>query len=261
MPGKASSRTLQFHLILQSGTTDSCFQVVTQGEWLEARKALLVKEKEISRANEKLFAQLRDLPMVKVDKEYVFHSSDGKKVTLADLFKGKKQLIVYHFMFSPEADSGCPGCSFMGENFPDVRLLESKDTAFTAVSRAPIEKIEAFKKKTGWKFPWVSSGGSDFNYDFHVTLDEGVAPVEYNYMNKEELEKRGLARHVNGEQPGLSVFYKEGDEVYHTYSTYARGLERYLTIFNLLDVTPLGRQVGPMGPAEFKLSYEYDEEK
>ncbi|RYP61672.1 hypothetical protein DL769_007601 [Monosporascus sp. CRB-8-3] len=239
--------------------TTTSKKVVTRGEWLEARTSLLVKEKEVTHANEKLFAQLRDFPMVKVDKEYIFHNSDGQKVTLADLFKGKKQLIVYHFMFAPEADVGCRGCSFMGENFPDVRHLETKDTAFTAVSRAPIEKIEAFKKKTGWKFPWVSSGGSDFNYDFHVTLDESVAPVEYNYKNKEELEKRGLAYHVNGEQPGLSVFYKEGDEVYHTYSTYSRGLERYLTTFNLLDVTPLGRQVGPNGPAEFKLSYEYEE--
>lgn len=233
---------------------------MTKDEWLTARKALLKEEKEVTQANEKVTAQLRDLPMVKVDKAYTFHGPDGP-LSLADLFRGKKQLIIYHFMFSPESDEGCRGCSFLGEHFPDHRLLAAKDTAFTAVSRAPMDKIEAFKKKTGWKFPWVSSDGSDFNYDFHVTLNEKVAPVEYNFKTKDELIERGLNWNVDGEQPGMSVFYKDGDEVCHTYSTYGRGLERLLAVFTMLDMTPLGRQVGPMGPAEFKRAYEYDEEE
>ena len=213
----------------------------------------------MTRANDKLMSQLRDLPMVRVDKEYVFHAPGGKDVTLVGLFGDKKQLIIYHFMFGPDADSGCRGCSHFVENLPDTRHIGSKNTAFAAVSRAPIEKIEAFKNITGWKVPWVSSGGSDFNYDFHVTLDDSVTPVEYNYMDKEELEERGWP--TAGEHPGMSVFYKDGDQVYHTYSTYTRGLDRFLNTFALLDITPLGRQVGASGPAEFKRSHEYDEEK
>lgn len=235
-------------------------KIVSREEWLGARKALLVKEKEMSRAAAKVNEELRNFPMVKIEKEYKFQAADGTTVTLADLFKGHQQLIVYHFMFSPDADAGCPGCSFLGDHFPDARHLAVKDTAFTAVSRAPMDKVEPYRVKNGWKFPWVSSGGSDFNYDFHVTLDEAVAPVEYNYKSKAELETRGLNMSVRGEQPGLSVFFKEGNDIFHTYSTFARGLDRFLNTFGLLDVTPLGRQTGARGPAEFKRSYEYEAE-
>ncbi len=163
-------------------------------------------------------------------------------------------------MFSPDSDEGCRGCSLLGAHFPDHRLLRSKDTAFCAVSRAPVDRIVPFKEKTGWTFPWVSSHGSDFNYDFHVTMDEAVAPVQYNYKMKDEMVARGFKHALSGEQPGLSVFYKDGDDVYHTYSTYSRGLDRMLTTFTMLDMTPFGRQVGPMGPAEFKRPYELNDE-
>ncbi len=158
--------------------------MVTQAEWLEARKALLEKEKELTRATEKVAVQLRELPMVKVEKDYVFHTADGRDVGLAELFGGKKQLIIYHFMFEPEAETGCTGCSFVAEHVPDVRHLGTKDTAFYAESRAAIAKIEAFKKRTGWKFPWVSSNGSDFNYDFHVTLDDKRGPRRVQFQDQ-----------------------------------------------------------------------------
>jgi predicted dithiol-disulfide oxidoreductase (DUF899 family) len=200
------------------------------------------------------------LPIVPVEKTYTFHAADGSTPTLKDLFAGKSQLIVYHFMFDTDWDDGCRGCSFVAEHFPDTRHLGSKDTAFVAISRAPVAKIEAYKKKTGWEFPWYSSEGGGFNYDFHVTLDEKVEPVEYNFKSPAELEAKGLTRCMSGEQPGLSVFKLEDGIVYHTYSAYSRGLERLLGTFTLLDMTPAGRQVGPSGPGEFKRNYEYDEE-
>ena len=199
--------------------------------------------------------------MVAVTKTYEFSSADGSTKSLEELFGGKSQLIVYHFMFEPAADEGCRGCSFLADHFPDLRHLASKDTALVAVSRAPIDKLEKFKNTVGWTFPWYSSEASDFNYDFHVTLDEDVAPVEYNFRTKQQLIDRGIGYNTSGEQPGLSVFKLEDGKIFHTYSAYTRGLDHLLGTLSYLDLTPLGRQVGRSGPAEFKLRNEYGTEE
>ncbi|MEZ4860158.1 MAG: DUF899 domain-containing protein [Caldilineaceae bacterium] len=206
--------------------------IVSEQEWLEARVALLQKEKELTRAQDRLNAERRRLPMVKVDKHYTFDSPDGK-VTLLDLFQGHRQLIVYHFMFGPDWENGCPGCTGYINAIGDLSALEERGVRFVIVSRAPLAKLEEYKAKKGWDLPWYSSYGSDFNYDFHVTLDEAVAPPVYNYRP---------AAGDGGEVPGTSVFFRIGDEIYHTYSTYARGGE-YLTHSSaLFDITPYGRQ-------------------
>lgn len=196
--------------------------------------------------------------MVPVTKAYNLQGPDGP-VTLKDLFGTKSQLIVYHFMFEPTADNGCPGCAFMAANFPDLRHLADRDTEMIAVSRAPIEKITSYKEKNLWKFPWVSSHGTDFNYDFHVTLNERVAPAEYSFLNKEELEAAESKGFMSGEQPGLTVFKLEDGKVYHTYSAYFR-LDELTSTYAFLDLTPAGRQEGPNGPAGFKTPAEYAEE-
>lgn len=194
--------------------------------------------------------------MVKVDKPYVFSSMDQDNISLADLFGGKDQLIVYHFMFNPDDDKGCAGCTHIGETLPDVRHLQFKNTNLVCISRAAPEKLEAYKARAGWTFPWYSSQGSDFNYDFYATVDEAVRPVEYNFRTKEELEAAGKSWYT-GDVPGFSVFYKKDDDVFHTYSTFARGGDKVLPTLQLLDMTPLGRQLGPFGPAEFKMKHEY----
>ena len=216
-------------------------QVATQDAWLAQRKALLAKEKALTKAQDALNAERRRLPMVRVDKEYVFDGPDGK-VTLAGLFDGKKQLIVYHFMFDPADAAGCPGCTGYINAIGDLSYLKERDTAFVIVSRAPLPKLQAYKAAHGWTIPWYSSFGSDFNYDYHVTLDESVAPLEYNYKDKAELEATSGVGKVNGEMPGASVFFKVGDDIFHTYSTYARGGEYLTSATTLLDITPYGRQ-------------------
>ncbi|KAH6630961.1 hypothetical protein B0J18DRAFT_117065 [Chaetomium sp. MPI-SDFR-AT-0129] len=236
-------------------------KVVAREEWLAARKVLLEKEKDATRLQDVLAAQVRDLPMVLVDKEYQFEGPEGATLSLEDLFAGKDQLIVYHFMFGPDAERGCKGCAFVGEHIPDLRHLASRNTSFAAISRAPFPKLDAWKRKLGWTFPWYSSGNTSFNYDFHATLDAAVQPVEYNFATAAELEAKGLKWNVSGEQPGVSVFLRRDGKVYHTYSAYARGLERVLGTFMWLDMTPLGRQDLPGGPAAFKLRYEYEEEE
>ncbi|PVH83467.1 DUF899-domain-containing protein [Cadophora sp. DSE1049] len=187
--------------------------------------------------------------MVPLTKPYTFTSPDGP-VTLKELFGTKSQLIIYHYMFEPAAEEGCQGCAFMASNFPNLQNLAQKDTALAVISRAPIEKITTWKEKNGWTFPWVSSYGSDFNYDFHVTLDEKVAPKEYNFEAAEGL---------NGENPGLSVFKLEDGRVYHTYSKYDR-IENLAGSYVFLDMTPAGRQEGANGPAEFKTPEQYAQE-
>jgi len=222
-------------------------QVVSRDEWLAARKELLAKEKELTRARDALTADRRRLPMVKIDKEYVFEGPDGK-ATLLDLFDGRRQLVVGHFMFDPSWDDGCPSCSAGADEMSRGLLehLHTRDTSFVYVSRAPLAKIEAYKAKKGWTFPWYSSYGSDFNYDFHVTLDDSVAPVEYNYRTKAEHEQAGTSIYVEGGQsiegPGRSSFLRDGDTAYHTYSVFARGLETMGGSYYLLDETALGRQ-------------------
>ncbi|WP_028921709.1 DUF899 domain-containing protein [Pseudonocardia acaciae] len=210
---------------------------VSREVWVAARKRLLAREKEFTRARDELNAERRRLPMVRIDKEYVFEGTEGR-VTLADLFDGRRQLIVYHFMFDPSWDAGCQGCSLLVDNIGHPAHLHARDTSLVLVSRAPLATLLPFKERMGWTVPWYSSYGGDFNYDFHVTLDESVAPVEYNY---EPL----AGNEAHGEGPGISVFLRDGSDggdVFHTYSTYARGTDLLNGTFNYLDLTPLGRQ-------------------
>lgn len=216
-------------------------QVVSRDEWLAARLKLLAQEKEAMRAQDAVTARRRELPMVRIDKEYTFESSTGK-ARLSDLFEGRRQLIVYHFMFDPSWDEGCPSCSFAVDNVGRLEHLHASDTTFVLVSRAPLAKIEKFRARMGWTIPWYSSAGTDFNYDFHVTNDESVVPVEYNYKDKATLQQEGLAYVLDGDAQGLSVFLREEDTVFHTYSTYGRGAEVMLSTYHYLDLTPLGRQ-------------------
>jgi predicted dithiol-disulfide oxidoreductase (DUF899 family) len=182
------------------------------------------------------------MPMVRLDKTYTFDTADGPK-TLLDLFRGHRQLIVYHFMFDPAWEKGCAGCTGYIDalNPIDLSLLQKRDVSFVLVSRAPLAKLERFKAERGWPWFWVSSSGSDFNYDFHATLDEDVAPIVYNYRTRAELESQGN-RISKGEVHGLSVFFMDNETVYHTYSTYGRGAEGLTDSYSLLDVTPYGRQ-------------------
>ena len=222
-------------------------QVVSRDQWLVARKELLAKEKELTRQRDTLNAERRRLPMVRIDKEYVFEGPTGQ-ASLLDLFDGRRQLIVRHFMFDPSWDDGCPSCSAGADELCDglLRHLHIRNTSCVVVSRAPLAKIQDYKARKGWTFPWYSSFGSDFNYDFHVTLDESVAPVEYNYRTKVEHEQAGTSIYVEGGQPiegpGQSCFLRDGDTVFHTYSNYARGAEMTGGSYYYLDLTALGRQ-------------------
>jgi predicted dithiol-disulfide oxidoreductase (DUF899 family) len=212
--------------------------IVSQDEWLGKRLKLLAHEKELTKEYDLLNAERRRLPMVKVEKNYSF---DGK--SLKDLFEGRRQLIVYHFMFDPAWDKGCPGCTGFVNGLGDLSTLKDRDTTFVVISRAPLAKLEKYKAAMGWTIPWFSSAGSDFNYDFHATLDPNAAPVEYNYRNKEDMEAAvGHPVKMEGEAHGLSVFFRIDDEVFHTYSAYARGVESLTDSNRLLDVTPYGRQ-------------------
>ena len=222
-------------------------QVASREEWLVARKELLAKEKELTRQRDALNADRRRLPMVKIEKDYAFEGPGGS-AGLLDLFEGRRQLIVRHFMFDPSWDQGCPSCSAGAAEVGDGLLehLHTRDTSFVVVSRAPLDKIEKYKASKGWTFPWYSSFGSDFNYDFHVTLDESVAPVEYNYRTRAEHAEAGTAGYVEGDQPiegpGQSCFLRVGDDVFHTYSNYARGAEMSGGSYYYLNLTALGRQ-------------------
>lgn len=216
--------------------------IASRGEWLDDRKKLLQHEKEVTKHRDRVSAERRRLPMVQLDKRYTFDGPKGKR-SLLDLFDGYRQLIVYHFMFDPEWDKGCTGCTGYVDSLGDVSMLNDRETTFVLISRAPLPKLEAYKAERGWDVPWPSSFGSDFNYDFHVTLDERVAPVEYNYRSKAELERRNGEGHFpKGEAHGLSVFFRIDDDLFHTYSSYARGVEGLTNAYSLLDVTPYGRQ-------------------
>ena len=221
--------------------TTNLLKVVLQDEWLEARKTLLAKEKELTRARDALRAARQALPMVKVEKDYTFESRKGK-VSLKGLFEGRRQLIVHHFMFDPEWDEGCSSCSYAADDFGDITHLHDKNISFVMVSRAPLKKLEVWKKRKGWTLPWVSSYGSEFNYDFYATLDEKVAPLRVNYRDKAELGQAGMKSDGKGEIPGYSAFLRDGDAVFHTYATFARGVELLVSGTQFLDLTPLGRQ-------------------
>ena len=214
--------------------------VVSREQWLEARRRLLAREKEFTRSHDALNADRRRLPMVKVDKEYVFEGPDGP-VTLAQLFGDKRQLIVQHVMFGPDWDKPCPGCSAaIDELSPGVlEHVASRDTAFVLASRAPYDKIAAAAKERGWTVaPWYSTHGSDFNYDYQVSLDADRGQAEYNYRAEPGL----LGGDRSAEMPGYSCFLREGDEIFHTYSAFARGTEYVGNAYTYLDMTALGRQ-------------------
>jgi predicted dithiol-disulfide oxidoreductase (DUF899 family) len=211
-------------------------EIVSPERWLEARRTLLAEEKAWTCERDRLAAKRRALPWVKVEKNYTFESADGS-VSLADLFDGRSQLIVYHFMFGPEWEEGCPGCSLLSDQVDGPRQhFEHNDVSFVAVSRAPIAKLEAYRKRMGWSFRWVSSAGNDFNFDYHVSFPNGsrAGGVFYNFGHQPDPEI--------DEMHGTSVFYKDDDgTIYHTYSTYSRGDEILLSIYGWLDLVPKGR--------------------
>ena len=221
--------------------------VVSQAEWLIARTALLTKEKAMTHRRDELNTERRNLPMVEITKDYFFEGPEGM-VGLLDLFDGRRQLMVSHFMFNPEWDDGCPSCSAgADERAPALyEHLNVRDTSLVYVSRAPLAKIENYKQRKGWTFPWYSSYGSDFNYDFHVTMDESVTPMIYNYRTKAEHDAAGTGYYFEGQQPieepGLSCFLRDGVRVFHTYSFYGRGAEMTGGSYYFLDLTALGRQ-------------------
>ena len=209
--------------------------IVSQDEWLAARKGLLAKEKEFSKARDALSVARRALPWVKVEKTYLFDGPTAKE-TLADLFGGKSQLLVYHFMLGPGWVQGCPSCSFLADHFDGaVAHLAQRDVTLVVVSRAPLAEIDAYKKRMGWRFKWMSSFGTDFNRDFHVSFskDEMASGAEYNYA---------VGKIPSEELPGISAFIKdETGGIFHTYSSYARGLDMLVGTYNFLDLAPKGR--------------------
>jgi len=213
--------------------------VVSREQWLEARARLLAREKEFTRQHDALNADRRRLPMVRIDKEYTFEGPDGP-VTLAGLFGGRRQLIIQHVMLGPDWDQPCPGCSAaIDELAPGVlEHLQTRETAFVLASRAPYDKIAAVAQERGWSVPWYSTYGSDFNYDFQVSLDESRGQIRYNYRPEPEL----LGGDRSAEMPGFSCFLRSGEDVFHTYSAFARGAEYISSSYPLLDLTALGRQ-------------------
>jgi predicted dithiol-disulfide oxidoreductase (DUF899 family) len=217
-------------------------RVVSADEWLAERKELLAAEEQAANALAKISERRRKLPAVRVEKEYLFDGATGT-VSLLDMFEGRRQLIVQHFMFDPAWDEGCPVCSYQADSVGNLAHLHARNTTFAAVSRAPIGKIEPFRQRMGWPFPWYSSLGSDFNYDFHVTHDENVAPIEWNFMTKQELIDAGMPYFAGpGERGGVSVFYRDDDTILHTYSGFRSVVDLLCGTDQYLDLTPLGRQ-------------------
>jgi len=222
-------------------------RIATRDEWLTKRKDLLEREKEMTRRRDELNTARRNLPMVEITKDYTLQGPDGP-VKLVDLFEGRDQLIVYHFMFDPEWDDGCPSCTAGTDELSPCFLehLHVRDTTYAMVSRAPFEKLERWRTERGWDIPWYSSFGTDFNYDFGVTIDESVTPGEYNFRTKAEFEARGDTEFFGSDQPfempGQSCFLQVDGRVYLTYAQFARGLESTGGSYYFLDLTALGRQ-------------------
>ncbi|HEV7657999.1 MAG TPA: DUF899 domain-containing protein [Mycobacteriales bacterium] len=215
-------------------------EVVAPAQWRAARIELLAKEKEFTKARDALAAERRRLPMEEVTADYAFTGPAGE-VRLPDLFEGRRQLLIYHFMFDPDWDEGCPSCSFLADNIGHLSHLHARDTTLALVSRAPYPKLAAYQERMGWVVPWYSSAGSDFNYDFRVTYDPAKGSTEYNYRDRADApDWQGWT----GESPGTSAFLREGDQVFHTYSSYARGGDLMIGTYNWLDLTALGRQEG-----------------
>ena len=213
--------------------------VASPEEWLAARKQLLDREKDFTRQRDALNAERRRLPMVEIDKNYVFEGAAGAG-SLLDLFEDRGQLLIYHFMFDPAWDEGCRSCSLLVDNIGHLAHLHARDTTLAVVSRAPLARTEPFRQRMGWAVPWYSSHGTDFNYDFHVTLDQAVAPVQYNYRDLAALgpDWQGWS----GEMHGISAFLRRGDRVFRTYSSYARGTDLVVGTYSWLDLTARGRQ-------------------
>jgi predicted dithiol-disulfide oxidoreductase (DUF899 family) len=217
-------------------TNPKTSKVVSHSDWIEARKQFLVKEKEFTHMRDELSRQRRELPWEKLEKEYVFDGPSGKE-KLADLFDGRSQLVIYHFMLGPGWAAGCPSCSYISDQFDGMTIhLAHRDVTLAVVSRAPLAEIKTFKKRMGWRFHWVSSFTTDFNYDYHVSATEAEkqsGTADYNYT---------VMQFPSDERPGTSVFFKDGDgQIYHTYSTYARGLDILVGTYNFLDLVPKGR--------------------
>lgn len=213
-------------------------RVVSETEWLMARKDLLRREKEFTQLRDELSQHRRELPWVRVEKKYIFDGPQGKE-SLADLFDGRSQLIVYHFMFGPGWEEGCKSCSYLADHFDGAnRHLPHRDVTFVVVSRAPLAEFEPYRKRMGWHFKWVSSSGNQFNFDYHVSFAENEErKAYYNYQ---------MGPFMSDELPGLSVFYKnEKGDIFHTYSAYARGLDILVGTYNLLDLAPKGRDENP----------------
>ena len=213
-------------------TAENLPRIVSAEEWRAARVALLDDEKALTRARDERNSKRRELPMVRVEKDYRFTGPEGE-VGLPDLFDGRRQLLVYHFMFSPEMEQGCPSCSFLVDNIGHLAHLHARDTSLVLVSRAPFATLDAYRKRMGWTVPWYSSADSDFNFDFHVSFYEDRGPDEYNFTPTEPF---------TGEGPGTSAFLRDGDDIFHTYSAFARGGDEQLGTYTWLDMTALGRQ-------------------
>jgi predicted dithiol-disulfide oxidoreductase (DUF899 family) len=254
--------------------------IVSPQEWLAARKELLAKEKELTRMRERVNADRRRLPMVRIDKPYKFEGPNGTVGPL-DLFEGRQQLVMHHFMWINDIDTdgtehprdtGCPSCSSAADGIGNLRQLHVRNTTLVAVTRAPYEKIAAFRERMGWTFPWYSSAGSDFNFDFHATVDARVAPVQIHHRTEAELAAAGFTESMRGDYPGISAFLRVGEEVFHTYSTFGRGIEEFHYGIPYLDLTALGRQEAweepkgravplglQVGSPAMRLPDEYDE--
>ena len=227
-------------------------KILSREKWLAARKALLVKEKAFTRLRDRLSRQRRALPWVKVDKNYFFDGPMGRE-TLSDLFDDRSQLIVYHFMFAPDWDAGCKHCSFWADNFDKIIVhLNHRDVTMVAASRAPYSKLAAYQKRMGWNFKWVSSGGTDFNFDYHVSFtpeDEANKKALFNYKMQDP---------DSSDREGASIFYKDAEgNIFHTYSTYARGIDMVNTAYHYLDLVPKGRDEGKTGPSWLRRRDEY----
>jgi predicted dithiol-disulfide oxidoreductase (DUF899 family) len=246
----------------QEANTMAVHETATREDWLAARKQLLEREKELTHRSDEVAQQRRELPWVRLDKEYTFDTDEGKK-TLAELFDGRSQLLVYHFMFGPDySKGGCPTCSSMADTFDGVLPhLHNRDLTFLAISRAPLENLQAYKRRMGWQFPWVSSSASDFNFDFGVsfTREQQQGTIEYNYRSFDPapmlkadsgpLVQQAAATGTDvagytSEAPGTSAFALDDDAVYHTYSAYARGVEFLMQYYSILDRAPKGRNEG-----------------
>jgi predicted dithiol-disulfide oxidoreductase (DUF899 family) len=231
-------------------------RIVSRNDWIDARRAFLAKEKEFTKLRDELSRARRDLPWERVEKAYVFDGPDGRE-SLADLFDGTSQLIVYHFMFAPDWEEGCKSCSFWADNFERLPVhLKHRDTAMVAISRAPLTKLDAYRKRMGWTFKWVSSGGNDFNFDYHVSFAKGQearALSDYNF-GASSSDKR----YAGEEFPGISVFYKDAaGKIFHTYSCFARGIDMMNNAYHYLDLTPKGRDEGDGIMAWLRRNDEY----